>query len=447
VAPESGDRTFSEESAAGPPREFGRGFESQPQASAGAPGTAGTESIPSEDPRLTAAAAPTEAAAIHASAEATAGTSEVNTVEVESRPMDDEQWRREHRIRRRRKGMRAARTALLSIAGLAAVATLIGTRKRRQMYRFRGRTAVITGGSRGLGLVLARHLAAEGANIALLARHPNELDEAADDLRQSGAEVLVLPCDVRHRSEVNRAVARTAEHFGRIDVLINNAGIIQVGPLEHMRVDDFEEAMAVHMWGPLYTTMAVLPYMRRDGGGRIVNISSIGGKVAVPHMAPYCASKFALVGLSDALRSELHHENILVTTVCPGLMRTGSPPNAFFKGAHEEEYAWFTVGDSLPLLSIDADRAAQRILEACRRGQARATIGATAKAAVVLSELFPGLTARLTELADRFMPEAEPGHSPRTNTGWESDSEQTPVGLTRLTDEAAIRNLQTTARH
>src|SRR5256714_1298474 len=125
-------------------------------------------------------------------------------------------------------------------------------------------------------------------------------------------------------------------------------------------------ALAVHLWGPLYAMRAVVPQMRRQGGGRIVNIASIGGKIAVPHLTPYSASKFALVGLSDGMRAELAKDNILVTTVCPGLMRTGSPPNAHFKGRHRAEFTWFVLGDSLPLASIDARRAARHIITACR---------------------------------------------------------------------------------
>src|SRR5262249_52903527 len=150
---------------------------------------------------------------------------------------------------------------------------------------------------------------------------------------------------------VKHMVDAVWNHFGPIDVLINNAGVIEVGPLETMTLQDFEEAMRTHFWGPVYTTMAVLSEMRYRGGGRIVNISSIGGKVSVPHLVPYCASKFALCGLSEGLRAELAKDNILVTTVIPGLMRTGSPPNATFKGRHREEYAWFSISDALPVVS------------------------------------------------------------------------------------------------
>src|SRR5205823_6261490 len=172
--------------------------------------------------------------------------------------------------------------------------------------------------------------------------------------RNIGAEVLTLPCDLRRQEEVESSIERIVARYGSVDVLINNAGLIQVGPLKHMAVQDFEEALAVHLFAPLFCTLAVLPHMRRARQGRIVNIASVGGKIAVPHLLPYCASKFALVGLSNGLRAELRRDNILVTTVCPGLMRTGSPRHAWFKGRHRREYAWFVISDSLPVLSISA---------------------------------------------------------------------------------------------
>src|SRR5262249_7724910 len=161
---------------------------------------------------------------------------------------------------------------------------------------------------------------------------------------------------------VDEVVAR----YRRLDILINNAGVITVGPVDHMTPGDFEQAMAVHFWGPFHTMRAAIPHMRREGGGRIVNISSIGGRVGGPPLVPYCASKFARTGLSTALRTELACDNILITTVSPGLMRTGSPFNARFKGNHRREFAWFAIADSLPLLSIEGRRAARQIVDAAR---------------------------------------------------------------------------------
>ena len=322
---------------------------------------------------------------------------------------------------------------------LGVAAGLIVKRSWRQHWSFRGKTVVVTGGSRGLGLVLAREFAAEGARVALLARDAEELARAEADLRRRGARVMSVACDLRNQQQVESAMKAIRAEMGSVDVLVNNAGVIQVGPFEQMTVKDFEDALAVHLFGPLHTSLAAIPMMREQGGGRIVNISSIGGKVAVPHLLPYTASKFALTGLSDGLRIELRKDNIFVTTVCPGLMRTGSPRNAIFKGKHELEYAWFAVSDSLPLLTIKVERAARKMVEACRRGDARLVITPQAKAAIVCNELFPEATTRLLALVNGCLPGPRPG-STETRSGWESQSRWAPSILTKLTDEAAARN-------
>jgi short-subunit dehydrogenase len=186
--------------------------------------------------------------------------------------------------------------------------------------------------------------------------------------------------------------------------------------------------------------LAAAPYMRRQGGGRVVNIASIGGKVAVPHLVPYTTSKFALVGLSDGMRSELARDNITVTTVCPGLMRTGSHLNALFKGQHEQEFTWFSIIDSLPVSSIDARRAARQIIEACRRGDPQLLISLQAQAIALLSSLFPDLSARALKLINQLLPEPAGPRGDQTKTGWESQSALAPSVLTRLSDRAAEAN-------
>src|SRR6185437_5452371 len=227
--------------------------------------------------------------------------------------------------------------------------------------------------------------------------------------------------------------------FGAVDVLVNNAGVIQVGPIEVMTHEDFELAMQAHFWGPLNTIMAALPGMRQRRSGRIVNISSIGGKVSVPHLVPYSASKFALVGLSKGLRAELMKDGIAVTTVCPGLMRTGSPRNAEFKGQHRMEYAWFSISDALPLLTVSAENAARQIVRACKRGQAELVISVPAKIAVLFDALFPEATAGMLAAVNQFLPEAG-GVGTQRMKGRDSASAWSPSWLTTLNEEAALRN-------
>ncbi|MDT7688602.1 MAG: hypothetical protein QOE46_1361 [Acidobacteriota bacterium] len=330
-------------------------------------------------------------------------------------------------------------TLKFAAAGAGALLAARAVYRRLSEYDFRGKTVLITGGSRGLGLVLARGFAAEGANIAICARDPQELERARRDLASRGTGVFACPCDVTDRSQVRELVALVTRHFGRIDVLVNNAGVIQVGPLETMTLEDFEQAMAVHFWGPLYATLAVLPQMRERREGRIVNVSSIGGKIAVPHLVPYSASKFALAGLSDGLRAELAKDGVVVTSIFPGLMRTGSPRNATFKGRHRAEYAWFAVSDSLPVSSINAERAASQIITACRRGQAELVITTQAVAAVKFRALFPEATADLLAIVNRLLPGAG-GIGRARLKGKESESALAPSILTTLTEGAARRN-------
>ncbi len=308
-----------------------------------------------------------------------------------------------------------------------------------RQYDFKDKTVLITGGSRGLGLVMAREFANEGARLAICARDEDELQQARLDLEKFGVDVLTVPCDVTNRESVNKMIATVNNHFGTIDVLINNAGVIQVGPIEVMTPEDFEQAMQAHFWGPLNTIMAVLPSMREKKAGRIVNISSIGGKVSVPHLVPYSASKFALVGLSKGLRAELMKDGIFVTTVCPGLMRTGSPRNADFKGKHRFEYAWFSISDALPLLTVSAENAARQVVAACRQGRAELVISIPAKVAVTFDALFPELTSQMLALTNRFLP-APGGVGTERMKGRDSASAWSPSWLTTLNEEAALRN-------
>jgi short-subunit dehydrogenase len=323
--------------------------------------------------------------------------------------------------------------------GVGAIAAFSLLAKGRRRFDFDKKVVLITGGSRGLGLVMARELAKEGARLAICARDGAELARAREELQAAGAEVFDVICDVREQSQVERMIEDIDTRFGRIDVLINNAGVIQVGPLEVQTQGDFENAMAIHFWAPFYTMQAVLPQMKKRGEGRIVNIASIGAKVAVPHLAPYCASKFALLGLSNAMRGELAKDNIFVTSVCPGLMRTGSHINAIFKGKNEIEFALFSLMDALPLTSTGAERAARQIVEATARGDAELIITMQAKLAAKANALFPETVARIMGLVNRLLPSAG-GIGTSHALGKDSASFASPSILTALADKASIRN-------
>lgn len=323
-------------------------------------------------------------------------------------------------------------------AGAAGTALAVRAWRGLHGYDFAQRVAVITGGSRGLGLAIAFELAEAGVRLALVARDEAELERAAQDLRARGAEVLTIPSDVRDERAARDAIERVVSHFGSIDVLVNDAGVIQVGPVENMTVRDFEDAMAVHTYGPLYTMLAAAPHMKQQGGGRVVNIASIGGKVAVPHLMPYCTSKFALVGLSSGMRAELAKDGIIVTTVCPGLMRTGSHLNAEFKGQHHKEFTEFALAGALPIASMDAGRAARQIVAACRRGDAELIITIQARLLALGAALAPGLTTGVFALVARLLPGPIEGGD-ELKSGWESETRLAPSLLTRLADRATER--------
>jgi NAD(P)-dependent dehydrogenase (short-subunit alcohol dehydrogenase family) len=328
------------------------------------------------------------------------------------------------------------------LLGLAAGAAAVfaGNRLARQRLAidFAGRVVVITGGSRGLGLVMARQLAAEGARLCLLARDEEELARAREQF--VSADVMTMRCDVRRRGDVRATIDAILERWSAIDVLINNAGVIQVGPLEHMTTEDFENAMATHFWGPLHLMFELVPAMRRRGFGRIVNVASIAGRIAVPHLGPYCASKFALVGLSDAVRTELDQYGIRVTTVSPGLMRTGSPSHADMKGRHEAEYAWFAIADSMPGLSTSAESAARQIIDACRYGDPELTITLPARMAMMANHLAPAVVARAMMAVNRILPSPNGSDGNRRRRGRESTSKWAPSAATVLADRAAVVN-------
>ena len=275
--------------------------------------------------------------------------------------------------------------------------------------------------------------------MAICARTEADLEVAERDLRNRGGDVISLVCDVRDRDQVESMVDQTIEHFGSVDVLMNVAGIIGVGPLDSMTVEDFHDTMDTNCWGALHTSLAVLPHMRRQKWGRIVNVASIGGKQAVPHLLPYTVSKFALVGLSNGLRTELAKDGILVTTICPSLMRTGSPRNASFKAHHRLEYAWFNIAGSMPVASMSADRAARQLLRACQNGDGEMILKNPSNLGITLQQIAPQWTTELLSLINQALP-GMGGIGQQEAKGYESESDLSPSLLTRLGDLAAARN-------
>lgn len=296
--------------------------------------------------------------------------------------------------------MTALLRRMVTTAGTAAAASAL-IRRRRQI-ELRGRVVLVTGGSRGLGLALARHFADQGAKVALCARNDEQVQSAAEELRSSGHTAVGWTCDVRDPQDVARLVGEVVERLGRLDVVVANAGTIVVGPIDAMERDDVANALDTMFWGAYHTAMAALPRLPDDG--RIAVITSIGGKIAVPHLLAYSIAKFAAVGFAEGLRAEVSGRGVKVTTVVPGLMRTGSHVNALMKGDGSAEYTWFSAGAVLPGLATTAERAAQRIVQGVRRGDAEILIGWQTHLAVRAHGLAPALTVRLLGIAQRLLP-------------------------------------------
>jgi len=335
----------------------------------------------------------------------------------------------------------AAGTLLAGAAAGVGTAIAIkrgGERLRRYRRReLRGQTVLITGGSRGLGLAMAEEFAGAGVKIAICARHEQELMRARQHLEQMGVEVCAVACDVSRPEQVQHLIDSVQQQLGRIDVLVNNAGVIAAGPLLSQTVEDFEEAMNVMFWGTVHPTLAVLPQMIAHGRGKIVNITSIGGRVAVPHLVPYCCAKFACAGFSEGLHAELKRFGIHVLTVVPGLMRTGSHLHAQFKGKHKQEFGWFALSGTNPLTSISARRAARKIAAATCSNRADLVIGWQAKLMAQAHGMAPGLTQDAMALVNRLLPDA--GGVTGKKPGHESQSALTRSPLTTLGKWAARR--------
>jgi NAD(P)-dependent dehydrogenase (short-subunit alcohol dehydrogenase family) len=338
--------------------------------------------------------------------------------------------------------------ALLIGSGATGAAIGLAAIRAWRKVNLRGQVVLITGGSRGLGLALAREFAARGAHLALCARNPEQLEDAKRDLESRHARVAVFPCDVGDRMQVEEFLRQAMKEFGRIDILVNNAGAITVGPIHTMTIEDFESAMNVMFWGTVYTSLGVLPHFRTQGRGCIVNITSVGGKVSVPHLVPYSCAKFAAVAFSEGLAAELSGTGIRVVTIAPGLMRTGSYVNALFKGNRRGEAAWFSASASLPGISMSAKRAAQQIVGAVRSGRNERILSLSANWLARFHGLFPEISLAMLSGANRLLPSGSESAPHQVETGAESEILERPWmrAITALGRRAAEEYLQPATR-
>ncbi|MDO4920201.1 SDR family oxidoreductase [Kocuria sp.] len=300
--------------------------------------------------------------------------------------------------------------------------------------------ALVAGASRGLGLLVAQDLLTRGHDVAICARDAAELARARSLLSRHGT-VRDYVCDVGDAQAVTALVQDVERDLGPVDVLVCVAGIIQVGSVEGVTVEQFRDAVDTMTMGPVHTALAVLPGMRKRGHGRIGVVASVGGLVSVPHLLPYSTAKFGAVGFAEGLAASLSGTGVTATSVDPGLMRTGSHGQAYFTGDAEKEYAWFAPSASLPVLSMDAGRAAHRIVDGVLAGRPVVLLGWLPTVAQRVRGLAPGLTVRALGMVNRVLPSASPqqtGQVPGRTVRQRLNSRVVDT-LTTLGDRAARR--------
>ncbi len=301
--------------------------------------------------------------------------------------------------------------------------------------------ALVAGASRGLGLLVAHELGRRGFRVAICARDQAELDDARAQLTSQSIDAHTYVCDVTDHERVEQMVAEVEREVGPITVAMHVAGIIQVGPLEATDRSHFEQAIDVMLWGPINLSLAVLPAMRARRRGRIGVVTSIGGKISVPHLLPYSTAKFGAVGFTEGLHAELAGTGVTATAIVPGLMRTGSHLQAQFIGDQAKEYAWFAPGASLPLVSMSAERAAAQMVDATLAGDPVALLSPLSKVGARVAGLLPSTTVRALGLMSRILPsgtgdgETITGHEARRRL-----SNPVVEVLTTLGTRAAHRN-------
>ncbi|HVJ18344.1 MAG TPA: SDR family oxidoreductase [Polyangiaceae bacterium] len=277
---------------------------------------------------------------------------------------------------------------------------------RAQRAPLRGRVAVVCGGSRGLGRALARELLRQGASVAICGRDARSLEGTRAWLERSGGRVFAEVCDLRSELQTLEFFRDVERELGPADIVIANAASILVAPIETLSPADFDVAMREIFATATHAALTALPGMQRRGSGTIAFITSIGGKVGVPHLAPYSAAKFAAVGFAEALRAEVAKDGVRILSVFPGLMRTGSHTHAVFRGHPEHELGWFGAAAIAPLFSISAERAARRVVRALIDGDRRVTLTPAAALATALHDFMPGVWSTMAAIAGRLLPRA-----------------------------------------
>ncbi len=291
---------------------------------------------------------------------------------------------------RHRRGGWLNRLALVGCGlGIAAYIT-----RQTPTPDIQGKVVIITGGSRGLGLALAEEFARQGARLALCARDSRRLEAARERIESLGAEVLVIPCDVTDQAQVQMLVDSALDRYGVVDILVNAASALRVGPVLTQDLQDFADVMDATFWGMAYATLAVLPHMLERQSGQIVNVASIAGAVSMPHLAAFDSAQSAAIGFARSLRAELAGTGIAVTTVLSGFLRESAQGTALIEDSRRSE-TWTGQIAASPLATLGTAQAARAIVTATRQGKAEVLIPSTLKALTVCYDLFPGPTLAL----------------------------------------------------
>jgi NAD(P)-dependent dehydrogenase (short-subunit alcohol dehydrogenase family) len=328
-------------------------------------------------------------------------------------------------------------TGALGLA-LGAGLLLSAAARRARRIDLRGRVVMITGGARGLGLAIAREFLKRGCKLAICGRGGDVVDRAVEELRSQGADVFGAACDASDPEQARDFVARVVERFGSIDVLVNNAGQCFAGPAVQLEAETVEQALRGIFWVQFHPTMAVLPHMRSRRFGRIVNITSISGKLPTSHQAAYSTGKYAATGWSETLSVELAREGIHVSTLTPPPLRNGAPMGVHFNGRAEEEFLWFTRILTSRLATTTADRTARVVVDAAEHGDRERAISALSWFGTRVQGLSPNLMGWFMTQLERWQPDhGAPGEKSKMRPGYE---------VVANSQDPRVQALATTAR-
>jgi len=262
---------------------------------------------------------------------------------------------------------------------------------------FFDKSVLVTGASSGIGHDVALAFGEQGARVAVLARRRSQLEELAKTINKKGGKALAIDCDVTDRARVFSAVEQVKESFGKIDILINSGGVLIPDTVEEMRPEDLEKMMTVNLFGAVNAMQAVLPLMRHAKGGNIVNISSLAGRRGMSPLGGYCATKFALVGLTEALRVELFNTGIKVSLVMPGVIDTPMAHGALTQSSLKGMPA---------MMAMPARWVTWAVLAAAAFGLTEVDVPPGAAVAEKLASLFPGVTDAILSVGTKLMESA-----------------------------------------